>query len=162
MEISMLIPLTNQKYAIIDDEDYDLIKDCKWQCRYDGYAVASKGRRMHRIIMGLSKRDKVWVDHINGDGLDNRKINLRVCNSTQNIANSKMRINNKSGFKGVYWNKERQKWSAQIKFHRKSTYIGHFNNIEEAAHAYDKVAYQLFGEFALTNEKLGNFVWISE
>lgn len=147
----MLIPLTQNKSAVVDDEDYERLKNKMWQYSSCGYATAYPGEFMHRVVMNLSKYDGINVDHINGDKLDNRKENLRVCTQAQNIANSKINKSNKSGYKGVYWNKERHKWSTQIKFNRKSMHIGHFVDLEDAAHAYDTKARELFGEFAKTN-----------
>jgi len=145
----MLIPVKNAGFAIIDDEDYELVNKYIWHVSHYGYAISGI-TFMHRLIMGLSIGDPD-VDHIDGTKLNNQKNNLRLCTVAQNIRNSKICCRNKSGYKGVYWNKERNRWTAQIKFHRKSTYIGHFKSIKDAALAYNKKAVELFGEFARLN-----------
>ncbi len=91
------------------------------------------------------------IDHINGDGLDNRKSNLRICKHGENQYNSKMPKNNTSGYKGVYWDKRRNKWISQININGKHVYIGQFINAIDAANAYDKAAMQYHKEFAKPN-----------
>lgn len=91
------------------------------------------------------------VDHINGDGLDNRKSNLRICNGSQNRCNKGKPKNNTSGYKGVTWHTPNKKWVAQIAVNGKHSYIGSFKTKEEAAKAYNKKAKELHGEFARLN-----------
>jgi hypothetical protein len=145
----MLIPVNPNQFAMIDDEDFELVSRYVWHISYYGYAISGI-IFMHRLILGLS----VWdtsVDHINGNKLDNHKSNLRKCTVAQNIYNSKICSRNKSGYKGVYWNKEKGKWSAQIKYNRKSMHIGYFKNKNDAALAYNRMALRFFGEFARLN-----------
>ena len=94
---------------------------------------------------------KIEVDHINQNKLDNRKSNLRLCSHSQNGINKYKQSNNSSGFKGVCFNKRRQKFMAFINKDKKRTYIGYFETAEEAGKAYDKKAKELFGEFACLN-----------
>jgi len=160
--MSHLIPLTLQQFAIIDSEDFQMLSRYKWQAepikrRTGGYyalrAYAINGRKpkmyMHRVIIGAKPGD--YVDHINGNGLDNRKENLRICTTQQNRCNSPGLLNSSSIYKGVTWNKQCRKWQASIKVKSKNTHIGLFLNERDAAIAYDKVAAEKFGEFAWLN-----------
>lgn len=104
---------------------------------------------MHRLIMEAKQQQK--VDHINGDGLDNRKENLRFATTSENAMNKCSTKNKSSSYKGVSWYKRYKKWQAQIKFKGKSIYIGIFDTEIEAAKAYDNKAKELFGEFAKLN-----------
>jgi hypothetical protein len=104
----------------------------------------------------LQKKSKmgtqdVFVDHINGNGLDNRKSNLRICTHQQNCENSRKRKKSFSKYKGVYWSKNAKKWVAQITIDGKSKHLGYFELEEDAAAAYDKAAVKYFGEFACLN-----------
>jgi hypothetical protein len=91
------------------------------------------------------------TDHINHNKLDNRKSNLRVCTDLQNARNSTYRPNNTSGFKGVSLRKKYGTWSADIKINYFHKFLGYFSSPEEAAHAYDNAAKEIYGEFAKTN-----------
>ncbi len=164
------IPLTQGKFAIIDDEDYDFLSQFKW-CAHKGkntfYSVRHitgqsqnkiknikykpKKILMHRLIMKvLSSNDQ--IDHINGNGLDNRKTNLRICNNQQNTFNSKSRKGS-SIYKGVSYRTDCKKYRARISFNGQARHLGYFNNEIEAAKAYDEKAKELFGEFASLNIK---------
>lgn len=106
-----------------------------------------------RVVLGV--KGKEVVDHINGNPLDNRCSNLRICNTSQNIANSKKRKDNTSGFKGVTWQGNRygkKNWSANIGYRGKRLYIGRFYTAVDAAKAYNAKAIELFGEFAKINK----------
>ena len=152
------IELTQGKFALVDDDDFDELNQYNW-CFHNGYAVRgvaiSQGKQktqlMHRLITNCP--DDMEVDHINHDKLDNRKSNLRVCSSSENSHNQKMQTKVKSSrFKGVYFNKNANKWQAQIKLDDKNKYLGLFTNEIDAAIAYNVAAIELFGEFALLNE----------
>lgn len=150
-----IISLTQDKSALVDDEDFDLINQHKWfwtRNKWGGYA----GRRregktilMHRVIMNASKG--VEVDHKNNNGLDNRRTNLRNASSQQNKWNMSLPSHNTSGFKGVVWHKAAKKWMAQIKKNKITQYLGCYEDKLEAAKAYDEAARQYHGEFANTN-----------
>lgn len=104
---------------------------------------------MHRIIMNLFDRN-LFIDHINHNGLDNRKCNLRIVTNRQNHMNSRS-FKGTSKYKGIYWHKATTKWCSRIMFMREIIYLGEFNNEEEAAKMYDKKAIELFGNFAKLN-----------
>lgn len=152
------IQLTQGKVALVDDDVYEWAVKLKWQAHYEGnvwYATRSVKLprpallRMHRMI--LSAPDGVPVDHINRNGLDNRRENLRLCTQSENMANRGPEKDNALGLKGVSWDKVNKKWRAQIRWHGKSKAIGRYNSPEEAARAYDAAARELHGEFAWTN-----------
>ena len=135
----------------IDEEDFDLVKQNIWHLT-NGYVVTSKGRkefRLHRLIMHTP--DGMQTDHINGDILDNRKENLRVCTQNQNLYNQKKRANKSSKYKGVYLHKLANKWMAYIDKDRKRTYLGLFVEEWEAASAYNAKAIEIYGEYARLN-----------
>lgn len=154
------IILTQGKVAIVDDEDYDYLNQFKWHAsklsgkfyarRYIKLSKPSIKILMHRDIM---KPEKVYViDHIDGNTLNNQKNNLRICTHAQNMRNSKININNTSGFKGVYWNKQNAKWTALIRLNNKKIHIGYYIDIKDAAKAYNAAALKYHGEFANINK----------
>ena len=104
---------------------------------------------MHRLILNAKKGEQ--VDHINRNGLDNRKKNLRLCSHSQNGINRPFQKNNSSGFKGVHKYKYGGKWEVSIEKGGKNFYVGVFSDKKEAALAYNKKAKELFGEFAYQN-----------
>ena len=139
--------------ALIDLDDVDKVKNIKWHRselqRSTYYCVSNdpKWKRIHRLIMGVTYKNIV-VDHINHNVLDNRKSNLQICTNSQNICNCLTSKNNKSGYKGVYWSKERKKWCAQITINNKTKGLGRYDTIEEAIEARKKAAKEYYGEFA--------------
>lgn len=160
----MLIQLTQGKFAIIDDEDWDKeltttvcgegvttrICDRKWfavrtkrSIFYAAGAVLVKKNLkrqllIHRLILGIPPSPKFEVDHINQNGLDNRKSNLRWVTTSQNVLNGRIQNSHSSKYIGVSWHKREKKWYARIGFNGKVIHIGCFNNEEDAAVAYDR------------------------
>lgn len=160
ISVMVKIPLTGRngsgKYTIIDDEDYPKVANTKWHygCKY--YAVHHKmiNRKhfyiyLHKVVLGVE--NKTEVDHINGDKLDNRRSNLRICTHQQNMHNKGMQKNNKSGFKGVSWDSTRKRWKATISHHDRTINLGRFQDKMDAVRTYNNKAVELFGEFARTN-----------
>lgn len=156
------ILLTQGKFALVDDEDYRWLSRWKWYSlrqRGNFYAIRNKGKRpnrnkllMHREI--LNAQEYQGIDHKNHNGLDNRKINLRICTKNQNQHNRLPNKKSSSKHKGIYWDKSyTKKWHAQIQFNHRRIFLGRFSNEIEAAKAYDQKAKELFGEFAYTNFK---------
>ncbi len=103
---------------------------------------------MHRVI--LKAPGGLDVDHINGDGLDNRRINLRVCTRSQNLANQGTQARNLSGCKGVSWDKRTGRWITFISVNSKNHNLGRFDDLQTARAAYQAAAVRHFGEFART------------
>ena len=151
------ISLTQGKIALVDDEDYEKVNQYKWYPHkahkgfYASRCSSKKTILMHRFVLGAE--DSVQVDHINGDKLDNRKTNLRLCNNSQNHANGGVRSDNTSGYVGITWDDKRHKWRAQITYLCKGYNLGRYATPEEAAKVYDEAAKKYFGEFARTNFK---------
>lgn len=145
------IELTKDKWCFIDIDDIKLVKANQWY--FDGkYAATNipnkKGKlRLHNLL--LTPQKGLVTDHINGDKLDNRRKNLRVCSSSAN--NQNRPSNNKNGYRGVTWNKRRKKWVAQISINNKNKGLGYFITKEEAAEAYNVVASKLHGKLARLN-----------
>lgn len=153
------IPLTQNKVALVDDEDFESLSAYIWHAHKAPksptyYAARNDGSGffyMHREIMNAAPGVK--VDHKNGNGLDNQKSNLRFCTHHQNMMNraAHSTANKTSRFKGVYRIKSRPGWFAAIKFNRKTVNLGYFKTEEDAARSYDAKARELFGEFARPN-----------
>lgn len=150
------IKLTQGKIALVDDADFEELNKYKWFAHKDKktfYAhrnfKKSNGKQsmkiMHRIILG---EPKSFVDHKDGDGLNNQRHNLRFCNHSSNGMNRGKNINNKSGFKGVSWDKKICKWQTQIFFNGKAKHLGYFINNLEAYKTYCEAAKKYHKEFA--------------
>lgn len=152
------LPLSQGKKAIVDDEDFDFLNQWKWSASVRGrhsYAVrrqsgTNKILYLHRELLGVKKRAS-HVDHKNGDPLDNRRSNLRICSHTQNLRNRGMNSRNSSGFKGVTHQTLSPFWVAQIGVDGKRLYLGTFKTKIEAAQAYDEAALKHHGRFAVLN-----------
>jgi hypothetical protein len=146
--------LSQGKTAIVDDEDYERVSSRKWHynCGYVKTNDYSNGHiiiKLHRFI--LNAPENMIVDHINGDKLDNRKENLRLCTQNENTKNARKRASATSKYKGVSFPKTRNKWQVQIQLNKKKMHVGYYTDEIEAAKAYDKKAAELFGEYAVLN-----------
>lgn len=158
------IELTQNRYAIVDDEDFEELSQYKWH-----YAKGSYGREGYAkrdIYLGGGRKNAklktIWmhhiinvpkgmlVDHINGDRLDNRRSNLRICTPSQNQQNRKIQ-KSLSGFKGVSFRSRKNCWEVNITINGKAIYIGSSKDKVMAAKMYDKAANNYFGSFARLN-----------
>lgn len=159
----MTVPLHGKKaagrVALVDDEDYGFVLPYRWNlqpCRTSGaYAIANAIRfrdgkpttvKMHQVITGWA-----ITDHINGDGLDNRRANLRPATPAQNAQNRRKHRPTSSQYKGVSWNKRERAWVALLRSRPRITYLGKFASEVEAARAYDAAALEAWGEYACLN-----------
>lgn len=145
------ILLTQNKKAVLDDEDYTKFSSKKWF--FDGRYASRKNNKegkvyLHRLIMG--NPNKLLIDHINRNFLDNRKSNLRICTKSQNGMNRSKQKNNTSGFKGVHWDKTNKRWIVSIKKDNLHINLNFINKVD-AINKYNQLAKRYFGEFAYLN-----------
>lgn len=155
------IQLTQGKVALVDDDVYEWASKFKWHARRDEsrFYVQRKIKNflgewavtlhLHREIMDAPV--DMTVDHINGDGLDCRRENMRLATNTENGCNRRPNANNTSGYKGVTLHKQMGRWRARIMVNQKPIHLGFFNDLVEAAQAYDNAAIEYHGEFARLN-----------
>lgn len=154
------VPLTQGAFSKIDIQDAVMVTQDLWYLFRDPrtgrrYAVREEHGvqvKLHRRLLGAS--DTEDVDHINGDGLDNRRENLRKATPKQNTRNARKRTSGTSKYKGVCADvsgSARSRWRARIRVNRKLIHLGRFATEEKAAHAYDEAARKFFGEFACVN-----------
>ncbi len=154
----MKIKLTQGKCAIVDGCDYTYLNQFKWHYVNKGYAQRTIGKhpnrrtiRMHRVILErMGYQDFAESDHINENGLDNRRCNLRPATASQNRCNRGLTKHNTSGYKGVSW--DRKKWHTKIMVNGKPIHLGLFDDIKDAARAYNEAVIKYHGEFAVLNE----------
>ena len=148
------IAVTQGKFALVDDENYEWLNQYKWSIS-KGYPARrlKRGNKthisMHRLIMNFPKGKE--IDHINGNRLDNRKVNLRIVTRAGNMQNRGLSKVNKTGFKGIYFFIPNKKWQAHIRFNRKKIHLGYFVDKKEAARAYNWAALKYFGQYANIN-----------
>jgi hypothetical protein len=152
------VTLTQGKVALVDRVDLETIAPHRWYARNQHRAWYAQtnvplpsGKRTTMQMHLLLLRDAESVDHINGDGLDNRRANLRAASRTDNNHNARKRLDNTSGFKGVSWCKRDRSWLAQIGINGRRTCIGRYATPELGARAYDAAARAHFGAYAALN-----------
>ncbi len=155
------IKLTRGKYAIVDPEDFEELNQYKWHCNSRGYAKraipneSGKGPKQVQVAMHnqiCPVPEGMFADHINRDRLDNRKANLRPATLKQNLWNRKLAPKNvKTRYRGVNWDKSRQKWRVSLKVDGSRRKFGSFTDETEAAKRYDEIAKKYRGEFAVLN-----------
>ena len=153
-----MIPLTMGHHALIDVDSLPLISGFNWYAKKNKtviYAARSQvlnGAKMqilmHREI--LKTPSNMHTDHIDGNGLNNTRSNLRHVSHDQNMQNRANLSSNKSGFKGVHWSSSINRWVAQIRYKGKRIYLGVFKSAEDASVAYAKASAKLHGEFGRT------------
>lgn len=145
------IKLSNNKIALVDRDDFAYLNQFKWYYLAGYAARRSNGKTiyMHRELMKFPKNKE--VDHINNNGLDNRTSNLRIVTRTQNNQNRGMQKSNTSGYKGVVWHNQNQKWWARIWVNGKQISLGCFDAIEKAANAYKIASEQYHGSYSRIN-----------
>jgi hypothetical protein len=159
------IPLTQGKEALVDDQDYEYLMQWKWCWHWTARRTTTYARRdiggrrhkssvhMHRVIaerMGHLAQGR-QIDHVDGNGLNNQRSNLRVATQSENGGNRGRNRNNKSGYKGVCWDATRQKWLAALKHRGRQVLHKRFDDPKEAARAYNDAALKHFGAFAFLN-----------
>ena len=160
------VSLTKEQIALVDDKDYEFVSQYKWFAVEvnDGYYAGRKSSRklgkqktlyMHRLIMDACYSQE--VDHINGNGLDNRRENLRLCTHAENMHNRKVTSEGSSKYKGVSWHKSKKKWASRIWLNNKQIHLGYFKDEIEAAQVYNNAALKYHGDFALLNFKELNY-----
>jgi AP2 domain len=150
------------RVAVVDDEDFELVAAYRWTVRerlrpsgamegpYAHVTVRRNGRStklsMHALITGNPR-----TDHVDHNGLNNQRSNLRPATCAQNNHNQRPRAGHSSQYKGVTWHSKRGKWQASIKVNGKSEYLGVFTDEDSAAEAYDQAAAAAYGEYAYLN-----------
>ena len=152
------VPLTQGREAIIDAEDAALVGGFNWHAvvlpkhTYAGIKVIEGGKPkrvyLHRFL--LEDPSEPHIDHIDGNGLNNRRSNLRPATVSENHCNRKKPVTNTSGFKGVSWHKSSGKWRAEISIRGQKKGLGYFSDAESAAVAYAKASAEVHGEFGRT------------
>lgn len=147
----------SEKFFMIDKEDYEKISCYYWSENDNGYIIsqsAEKTLRLHRIIMDVYD-EKIKVDHIHGKETrnDNRKSNLRICNTQQNAMNHQLNILNTSGVSGITFDKQTNKWMASIWFNNKNIKLGRYVSFDDAVKARKEAEEKYFGEWSYDNSQ---------
>lgn len=161
------VPLYGEKargrVVVVDNEDYDFVMQYRWFVRETAgtatrrqsgpYAATNAviNGRPRTLLMHCLIMDARGVDHIDHDGLNNRRSNLRVATGTQNAGNQRPQLAVTSLYKGVWWHSASRRWQAGIQASKRKYHLGYFSSELEAAYAYDAAARELFGEFACPN-----------
>jgi hypothetical protein len=167
IEWAYKIKLTKDKFALVDKDDFERLSKFNWhtsgcsgssvlfyaaRSRWDSNSKIKKTILMHREI--INPKEGFVVDHINGNGLDNRRSNLRICSKAENQRNMKRNVRNTSGYKGVSFFKRDNKWRSSIRINGKEKNLGHYVCKIEAYAAYLKASKEYFGEFRRSHDFL--------
>jgi hypothetical protein len=145
-----------RKVILVDDQDFIIVSQYNLSVvkgRNTFYAVYRGTKTkfsLHRFLLKPSSRT-IFIDHIDGNGLNNQRSNLRFCSNSQNIANGRLASNNSTGYKGVSFHKNIKRYQAHIYTDNKAAFLGSFRSAIEAARAYNKAAIEAFGQFAKLN-----------
>jgi hypothetical protein len=150
--------IMSQRYGRIEFtysvEDTELILSTKWYANMAGSGkmyiktfIKGEPKQLSRLLLNVTD-SIVFVDHVDGDTLNNTRQNLRSCSRYENSRNRNRHVNNKSGYKGVCWHKQRQKWQAEIQHDNKQVHLGAFSNKQDAIDAYAAAAKKYHKEFA--------------
>lgn len=161
--IDVSTPKHKNLYAVVDDEDFHLVSGFKWSAEKKKNVIyAARGEwsggvqktvRMHQQIMGTSGNGRsLHVDHVDGNGLNNTRLNLRIASQTQNTWNTPKRRGETSKYKGVSRHSQNNSWTAYIKFKGAHINLGSFDSEEIAASAYNYAARRMHGDFANLND----------
>lgn len=156
------IPLTQGKFALVDDSDFEYLMQWKWHVRKDCHTYYASVNTPHRRgklkrwqigmhVMLMNPPKGYVVDHIDHNGLNNQRSNLRICTALGNAQHAKIRKDNTSGFKGVSWHKPNKQWIVYINVSKNRIFIGGFKDKIKAAKAYNRAAKKYHGEFAFFN-----------
>lgn len=157
----MIIQVKNKHLGIvkvlIDENDYKKLEGKSIHIKtgntifYAIIKINGKNIRLHRFIMGLKYGDNREIDHINGDGLDNRRKNLRICTREDNMKNTRSRVNSSSKYLGVSWNSTLKYWVGEVRANKRRVWCSYFKSEIDAAKARDRVAKIHHGEFVRLN-----------
>lgn len=155
------IPLSKGQIARVSPQDYEWLAELRWSALWNKYtknyyavhlvwipeAQTTQTFYMQRMILGLERGDKRQADHIDRNTLNNTRENLRIATQQQNAMNAKLRTDNTSGFKGVFYDKRRGRWFAAIRIDGRNKHLGRFSSPKEASERYNEVALSLYGHF---------------
>jgi hypothetical protein len=154
------ITLTKGFITLVDDTDFENLNAHKWFAVENPKHIYAARKLfinkkhyiqyMHRQLLGILPYEKISVDHISGNGLNNQRANIRISDNFKNMQNRRIQKHS-SQYKGVSWFKRDKKWRAGIKHRGKNIYLGTFQDELSAAKAYNKRASALWGEFANLN-----------
>jgi len=153
------IPLTQGKFALVDDADFEAVNQFKWCAQKSGrrfyakrQAYSPEGKRILLFLHSFLLPKAVEIDHIDGDGLNCQRDNLRSATHLQNTqAFKRKQLGTSSKFIGVSWNRNLQKWDARVTVCGRQCFLGYFHSEKDAALAYDAAVQKYFGEFASPN-----------
>lgn len=144
------------KYILVSDEDYELAMTQRWTIEKSGHTfyamckIGEKKVRLHRFL--LNPKSTHQVDHINHNGLDNRRENIRIVTKRQNTANRRKTAGSKRRYKGIHFDTRSRKWVAYVNYRKKRKYLGQYQTAREAAEAYNEAALKYYGSTAWLNK----------